>query len=403
MLQCTVEEKSGLKWVAVSGRIDSLAAPDVQRLLDGLIRDGQRLLVVDLEDVHYVSSAGLRIFVSTQKQLKKIGGEVVLHRVSENALKILKLGGLTGLFRFVSSPDEAVAALRGEPSPSRIEKKEIDGIPLQVVEKPGRPGKLVAIGSQSPLAGSGYTESDVVAVDPGKVPFGLGMATFGEEYAEYRDLFGEALILDGSFLFYPAVRRPAVDFILHAAKEPGLEYRFLNGLGFDGTYRYTMAFDAPSPLDLGRLVDVLFGLSDADLLGFSFLAESEGLWGMHLKKVPIAENRPERGGIFDPGNFHQWMHFPVEPSDIDHIVVGCGIAARNPEKAPQKVRELLPTGSRFHVHGAVCSKAPPSRRIECFEEEIVRVLSELEIGKIQHLLGQSAFGSGMAGIIELEA
>ena len=404
MLECTVREESGFKWIVAKGRIDSLTSPDIEGILEDLIRKGERVLVVELEEIHYVSSAGLRVFVSAQKQLKKIGGEVVLHRVSETALRILNLGGLTKLFRITSTPAEVGSILSGGGSASKTVTREIEGIAVQVIERAARPGRLVTIGSLAPLPVSGYTEADVVAVKPDEVLFGAGLATVGTQYEEYKHLFGESLVMDGSFLFYPAVRRPAVDFILHAARDPGLEYRFLNGFGFSGTNRYSLSFDTTGPfLDLGAFVNVLFGLSQADLIGFSFLAESKGLWGMHLKRVPIVENRPESGGIFDPGQFPNWMHFAVEPTDIDRIVVGCGLAVRNPEKVPGKVRELLPSGSRFHVHAAVCDKAPPSKQIERFEEEIVRILSELEIVKIEHLLGNSVFSSGMAGVIELEA
>jgi hypothetical protein len=36
-----------------------------------------------------------------------------------------------------------------------------------------------------------------------------------------------------------------------------------------------------------------------------------------------------------------------------------------------------------------------------FEKELKRVVNELEVSKVQHVLGQSKFGSGMAGLIEL--
>ena len=40
--------------------------------------------------------------------------------------------------------------------------------------------------------------------------------------------------------------------------------------------------------------------------------------------------------------------------------------------------------------------------VEDFEKEFTRIFKELEVYKVQHLLGRSRFGSGMVGIIDLE-
>jgi len=125
---------------------------------------------------------------------------------------------------------------------------------------------------------------------------------------------------------------------------------------------------------------------------------------MHLKNSPILENQPENGReIFDPINFVDWINFPVEPADINRIIAATGIAIRDMSRERREVQGLFSKGNCFHVHGGVFSQEPLSKKIEQFENELIRVLTELEVYKVQHILGKSKFSSGMVGLVELSS
>ena len=124
---------------------------------------------------------------------------------------------------------------------------------------------------------------------------------------------------------------------------------------------------------------------------------------MHLKRVPISELRPDNGkDIFDPDNFSDWINFPVEPEDVDHIIAGTGLAVRNKGIERPEIQALFSEENNFHIHAGVFEKGPLGKQLEIFEEELPRVLTELKVYKVQHILGQSRFRSGMAGIVELD-
>ncbi len=57
-IETEVETRSTGTWIHVKGRLDMASAPDLDRQLDALIRDGHRDLVLDLGQLEYVSSAG---------------------------------------------------------------------------------------------------------------------------------------------------------------------------------------------------------------------------------------------------------------------------------------------------------------------------------------------------------
>ncbi|MCY3020898.1 MAG: STAS domain-containing protein [Planctomycetota bacterium] len=403
MFKCTVTENAGMKWLRLEGRIDSLTSPELQQQLNTLILAGEHALALDFENVTFVSSACLRILVAAHKQLLRVGGRMVIYKPCADVLAVFEMSQTVRLFEIVNSLSE-VEPGAGAAQPSAVTAGKWNDMAFEYVKRQAGKGSLAVIGSQAQLATASYEEKDVVLVKADTVQFGTGLATIGTTYEEYKHLFGEALILNHSFYFYPAVKRPAVDFLLGTERDPGLQYKFLYGFGFSGTCRYAVSFEGVGGLvALNDLVNCLFTISDAKTLGVVLLAESKGLMGMNLKRVPIAENKPEGGkSIFDASNFNEWMNFPVEPTHIGDIVAGAGIAVRDREQAPQALRDLLGEGTSFHIHGGIFRREPLAKEPARFEGELDRVLNELEILKVQHLLAGSRFGRGLAGIVELE-
>jgi anti-anti-sigma factor len=97
--------------VTVSGRVDSATAPDLQKALQDLLDSDHNQLVLDLKDVDYMSSAGLRVLVSTQKAAKKNGGALRLAQLSARVKEVFELAGLTPVFDIYPDVVEAVGAI----------------------------------------------------------------------------------------------------------------------------------------------------------------------------------------------------------------------------------------------------------------------------------------------------
>jgi len=404
MFEYRLSEELGLKCLHLKGRIDSMSSTEIQQQVNGLILAGERRFVTDFEEVNYISSAGLRIFLAAQKQLSKAGGEIILFKMPPDVLRVFKMSGFDQLFRIVSSEEEIQSALQAEQPAVEVSSCEVEGIPVQYLKREVEEGTLFVIGSQESLATSTYTEKDVKAVKPGDIQFGTGLAAIGDRYQDYKDFFGEAVVIHRHLYFFPAAKRPAVDFMLYTQGDSSLEYKFLHGFGFNGDYKYILSFGSTEGFtELSRLVKGLFALSEANILGLVFMAESKGLWGMNLKRIPLVENKPESGkDIFDSGSFSEWMNFPLEPSDINNIVIGTGIVVRDRNALAVGTQTLIPGEQNFHIHACVFEKQPFNTNLQEFDKEMKRVLTELEVYKIQHVLGQTRFSSGIVGLMELK-
>ncbi len=98
--------------VKVTGRIDSATSPQFGEVLDGIIEGGRFKIVVDLSDVDFISSAGLRELITSQKVCRRYNrGELILAGIPEKIYYTLDLAGFTKLFRITDDVLSAVGNL----------------------------------------------------------------------------------------------------------------------------------------------------------------------------------------------------------------------------------------------------------------------------------------------------
>ncbi len=404
LFNAVVEEIQGLPVCRLSGRLDVLTAAQAQQILEDLVQAGQRDLVVDLAELSYVSSAGLRVLLLVQKLLRKVGGRIIIYRTPEMVRQVFAVSGFLGMFELADGPDDLAARLAGQAVQPASRHLETDGVVMEVVERPGPPGRLRLHGRPEKLNRAEYAEYDMVCLPAGQGLFGVGLGCFGDGFAECRDFFGEALLLEGSLFYQPTVPRAGVEFVLNLQAQSGLDYKFLQAFTFRGPFQALVSFACPDgPQELNRLIPALGQSLSCPVLGLVLLAESRGLYGMHLKRSPVSQNQPDQGReIFHPELFKEWMSFPLEATDPGAVVAGAGLMVGSRETAPAVLAPWLPSGSAFHLHAAVFGKGPLGKRPEQLPAELRRVITEMEPAKAQHLLGRSRFSSGLAGLVALE-
>ncbi|MBP6683045.1 MAG: STAS domain-containing protein [Halioglobus sp.] len=72
----TVDEANSLARVALAGALNTDTAPDFEQRLLAVLAGGQELTVLDMKDLDYISSAGLRVIFKAAKQAKAAGQRV---------------------------------------------------------------------------------------------------------------------------------------------------------------------------------------------------------------------------------------------------------------------------------------------------------------------------------------
>ncbi len=97
--------------IAPQGRLDAVTVPALEVVLDDHLSAGRVRLVIDLGDVNYISSSGLRALLSVRRKAQAGGGDVVLCRMGPRVREIFEMIGFDKLFRVFERVDEAAAAL----------------------------------------------------------------------------------------------------------------------------------------------------------------------------------------------------------------------------------------------------------------------------------------------------
>lgn len=96
--------------VCPRGRIDAQSSKDLEVRFKALTGSGLRHIVVNLQGCDYISSGGLRVLLSTLKELKREEGTLRLCCLTPNVHKVFKLAGFTSIFSIHPSEEEALQA-----------------------------------------------------------------------------------------------------------------------------------------------------------------------------------------------------------------------------------------------------------------------------------------------------
>lgn len=101
------EEKAVI--VAVEGRVDATTAPEFEKYLTGSMGQGKKTLILNLNGLSYISSAGLRVVLIIAKKLKALGGELILVGLEGAVKQVFEISGFYTIFNVFETEQEALA------------------------------------------------------------------------------------------------------------------------------------------------------------------------------------------------------------------------------------------------------------------------------------------------------
>jgi len=111
-MDITTQQLKRCDLLTVKGRVDSATAPKLVEALDDVINAGRYKLVIDMSELEYMSSAGLRALLAAQRNCKRYGrGDVVFASVPENIEASLGLAGFNSLFLSYPNITAAVGSM----------------------------------------------------------------------------------------------------------------------------------------------------------------------------------------------------------------------------------------------------------------------------------------------------
>jgi anti-sigma B factor antagonist len=92
----------------VSGFLDAHTAPVLENDLQKLMDNGRYNIIVNFEELNYISSAGLGVFMGFIEQIRERGGDIKMCNMNAKIYRVFDLLGFPTLYDIVESEKEAV-------------------------------------------------------------------------------------------------------------------------------------------------------------------------------------------------------------------------------------------------------------------------------------------------------
>ena len=107
-MNVTTRDIDGTSVVRVRGRLDTATAPSLETTCSELIAAGAERIVIDLNELEYLSSAGIRVVLAAAKQLQADGRMLKVCGAQGIVLETLQLSGIPEIIPVCSTLDDAL-------------------------------------------------------------------------------------------------------------------------------------------------------------------------------------------------------------------------------------------------------------------------------------------------------
>ena len=404
-MEITRKDQGDILELLITGRLDAYWASHLEQEISAVIREGRRRIVLNLADLSYISSAGIRVLLKFRKQLQTLDGMLSVASPSAPVMEIIKLMKLGALL--------APSAPSAAPKPTgAAEKKQTLEVPdgsLDIHPQEANASLTCrAVGNPDALRRGGYAEEDCRALTFPAGAFALGVGALGGGFADCRARFGEFIAVGGAVAYQPTDRGNVPDYLIATGGTvSGLQA--LHGLVCEGRFSHVVSFEAKpdANVSLRNLTAHLLTIVNSDALGVVMAVEVAGLVGSALKRSPALVE----GGAtpFSHPEIRSWLRFTTEPVYARGVAIIVGVASRKDNEALRPM--VRPLGEdewpKGHFHAAAFTYRP-LKKGDVDLAGTVRTLFEGEmLNGILHLLsdhrpiagaGQSEFVRGTCWI-----
>jgi anti-anti-sigma factor len=388
--------------IRVIGRMDGYWADHLGAALDEVIREGSHRISLDLSEVPFMSSAGIRVLVKCYKQLYAIQGSFLISSASEQVKRVIALSGLkdTLLPELQPSAGAAAAPAIALLPPARTgEQIEKAGGTYEVFTlKAETRLNSHLVGNPALLRGCRFRKENCRGRAFPETAFALGVGALGDSFEDCEGRFGEFLAAAGAVAYLPTDGTNVPDYFVPAQSSvPDVQVCY--AAAFSGPFSRMARFEArkdSGPLGLTPLVEAGLEFAGAKRVGVVMVAETAGLMGAALRRAPTRAS--STGAPFEFPGVRNWLSFTAERAYARSLALVVGIAAQGDAGALGSV--LRPLGPKpdlvGHFHAAAFTYRPVQKGEIDLKVTVRSLFENQSLQGVLHLLGddRSIQGAG---------
>ena len=97
-MEVFIEKENNVTTARFVGRLDTPASQEVSKSVEPILADPTGTIVLDCKDMEYISSSGLRIFLTIRKAAASKGGKVIVKDINNDIRQVFMMTGFLNLF-----------------------------------------------------------------------------------------------------------------------------------------------------------------------------------------------------------------------------------------------------------------------------------------------------------------
>ena len=102
-MEVKITEKDNVMTAQLIGRLDTAVSQEVATALQPVIEQANKTIVLDCKEISYISSSGLRIFLTIRKAAAGKGGKVIVRDINNEIRQVFMMTGFLNLFEIQES------------------------------------------------------------------------------------------------------------------------------------------------------------------------------------------------------------------------------------------------------------------------------------------------------------
>lgn len=412
-MEVTAEISGEVKKLKVKGRLDGYWADHLAKAMEEEIRRGSHRLLLDLSEVNFLSSAGIRVLVTYYKQLREIEGSLRIAEASQQVTKVLEISKLAPLLLAGQHAEAAPGEKSATTATLRDNHFEVHGAVIDLFHcVPDAKLKCQLIGNPNLLRGCHFREPESCTLQFPESTFGFGLGALGEGFDECRGRFGEFLAAAGAVAYFPTDGTNVPDYLVaEGGSLPDVQVCY--AVACQGDFAKLARFEANNEagvVNLAQVAEAALEIAGSEQVGLLIVAESAGLIGAALRRSPGAE--AVTSTPFEFPQVREWLSFTTEPAYAHGLALVAGVATRGDAGPLASIQRPLQTAAPImgHFHAAAFSYRPIQKGEIDLNKTVRSLFENQTLQGVLHLLnddraiagaGQSQFVRGACWLAPL--
>jgi len=109
-MEINIREVNGVNIVEFIGNLDTNTAPEAENQINGLLDGGASKILVNFENLNYISSAGLRVLLATAKKMMASSGSLKICSLNNTVQEVFDISGFSTILSLAANETDALAA-----------------------------------------------------------------------------------------------------------------------------------------------------------------------------------------------------------------------------------------------------------------------------------------------------